>query len=152
MPKGKPVPRSRAGVRPYICVNNAAAAIEFYTKVFGAHELLRMTEANGRIAHADLEIGGQVMQISDEYPDVGFKSPNRFGGSPVTLTLYVDDVDRVARTFVAHGGKVQHAVADQFYGDRGGKFVDPFGHVWWIATRVEDLTPEQIEARAYAQL
>jgi len=145
-PKGKLVPRSRAGVRPYLCVSDASAAIDFYVEVLGAYELMRMAESDGRVAHAELDIDGLVLQISDEYPDLGFKSPKRFGGSPVTLTLYVADIDDVARKFVAQGGKQLTPVSEQSSGDRGAKFLDPFGHAWWIATRAEDHTLEQLQA------
>jgi PhnB protein len=151
MSKVSPIPEGRAGVRPYICVNDAALAITFYTNVFGAKELIRLAEPGGKIGHAELEIGGQVLQLSDEYVEFGVKSPTSIGGSPVTLTLYVEDADRVAKTFIAHGGREQRPIADQFYGDRGGKFIDPFGHIWWIATRIEDLTPAQMQERARAQ-
>jgi PhnB protein len=134
-------------VRPYLCVTDAAAAIDFYVEVFGAYELMRMAEPNGRVAHAELDIDGLVLQISDEYPDLGFQSPKRFGGSPVTLTLYVDDVDRVARLFVEMGGKQLSPVSEQYSGDRGAKFLDPFGHAWWIATRAEDHTLDQMRAQ-----
>lgn len=147
----KAVPIGREGVGPYLCVNDAAGAIEFYKKVFGARELMRLTEPSGKVGHAELDIGGRILQLADEYPELGVKSPLSIGGSPVTLTLYVDDVDKVAKELVASGGKEVRAVADQFYGDRGGKFSDPFGHVWWLATHVEDLSPEQLKERALAQ-
>lgn len=147
----KPIPSGREGVSPYLCVSDAARAIEFYKAVFGARELMRLTEPSGKVGHAELEISGRVLQLADEYPELGVKSPTAIGGSPVTLTLYVPDVDRVAEAFLAHGGREVRALADQFYGDRGGKFSDPFGHIWWISTHTEDLTPEQLQERAKQQ-
>ncbi|HEY2733112.1 MAG TPA: VOC family protein [Polyangiales bacterium] len=147
----KAIPVGQEGPRPYICVKDGAAPISFYAKALGATEKYRLAEPGGRIGHAELLIGGSVLMLSDEYPDAGVKSPSTIGGSPVTLSLYVADVDRVAQTFVAAGGKVVREVSDQFYGDRGGKFEDPFGHIWWIATHKEDVSPEEMQRRAAAQ-
>jgi PhnB protein len=138
-------------VTPYLCVDGAAGAIEFYKKAFGATELFRLADPGGRIGHAELALGDGRLMLSDEYPDWGVRGPAAVGGSPVTLQLYVADVDSVARTFVAAGGKEVRPIADQFYGDRGGKFEDPFGHVWWIATHKEDVSPEEMKVRAAKQ-
>lgn len=146
----KPIPEGYRGPTPYITVNNGAAAIEFYKQVFGAVEQMRLAEPNGRIGHAELKIGAGVIMLSGEYPDIGVLSPQTIGGSPVAIHVYVEDVDTVFARAVAAGAKVLRPVGDQFYGDRAGKFADPFGHVWFCATHKEDVSPEEIERRAAA--
>ena len=148
--RAKPIPEGYPGVTPYLCVGDAAAAIEFYAKAFGAAEIVRIGAPGGKIGHAEIRIAGAPIMLSDEYPDTGVRSPRALGGSPVTMHLYVEDVDAFAGRAVAAGAKVLRPVADQFYGDRGGKFEDPFGHIWWIATHQEDVSAEEMRRRAEA--
>jgi PhnB protein len=129
-------------------VGNAAGAIEFYKEAFGAVEVMRLDEAGGRVGHAELRIGRAIIYLSDEYPEMDVRGPESFGGSPVTIHLYVEDVDSVVSKAERAGAKIVRPVADQFYGDRGGKLVDPFGHAWWIATHKEDVSPEEMRSRA----
>ena len=147
----KPVPDGYHSVTPYLIVKGAARAIEFYARAFGAVELMRMPEPDGRIGHAEVRIGDSPVMLADEHPEIGAKSPQTFGGSPVTLLLYVEDVDTTVARAVAAGAKLTRAVADQFYGDRSGAVTDPFGHVWFVATHVADVQPEEMERRRAAQ-
>ena len=144
----KPIPDGYHAITPYLIARNASAAIEFYKKAFGATETFRMAQPDGRVGHAELKIGDSVFMLADEFPEMGVKSPAALGGTPLTLLLYVADVDAAAARAVAAGAKVKRPVKDQFYGDRSGTFEDPFGHVWTIATHKEDLSAEQIERRA----
>jgi PhnB protein len=146
----KPIPEGYHTVTPYLIVKNAARAIEFYKKAFGATELMRMAEPSGRIGHAEIRIGDSPIMLADEVPEMGFRSPESFGGSPVSILLYVEEVDAVFNQAVAAGAKVQRPVADQFYGDRTGGVTDPFGHIWYIATHKEDVSPEEMRKRAAA--
>jgi PhnB protein len=146
----KPIPEGYHTVTPYLIVRNAARAIEFYKKAFGATELMRMAEPSGRIGHAEIRIGDSPIMLADEVPEMGFRSPESFGGSPVSILLYVEEVDAVFNQAVAAGAKVQRPVADQFYGDRTGGVTDPFGHTWYIATHKEDVSPEEMRKRAAA--
>jgi PhnB protein len=151
MSQVKPIPAGQHSITPYLVIKDAAKAIEFYKKAFGAKELMRMADPNGdRIGHAELEIGDSRIMLADEYPDFGFRSPEAYNGTPVSLLLYVEDVDKVSRQAVAAGAKELRAVADQFYGDRMGTFQDPFGHVWSIATHVEDVSVDEMQKRAAA--
>lgn len=143
-----PVPKDRHGVIPYMAVAGCASAIDFYTKVFGATETFRMQQPDGRVGHAELAIGGGVIYLCDEFPDYGTVGPLSVGGTPVMLHLYVTDVDAVAQRALDEGATMLRPVEDQFYGDRGGKLRDPFGHVWWIGTHIEDVSPEELRARA----
>ena len=147
----KPIPAGAQAVTPYMSIAGASDAIDFYKRAFNAREIMRVNGPNNTVGHAEIEIGGSRIMLADEFPDMGFRGPKSWGGSPVHLHLYVEDVDVVARTAVAAGGKLIRAVADQFYGDRSGAVEDPFGHVWHIATHKEDLTAEEIEARAGRQ-
>lgn len=142
---------SQPAITPYLCCKDAARAIDFYKRAFDAVEETRMAEPNGRIGHAQLRIADAAIMLSDEYPEMNVLSPQSIGGSPVALHLYVGDVDQVAKQAVAAGAKVVRAVADQFYGDRTGTFEDPFGHHWFIATRKEELSGEEVQKR-YADL
>jgi PhnB protein len=142
------VPEGYHSVTPYLAVDDAAGAIAFYKKAFGATEVMRMPAPGGKVGHAEIEIGGSRIMLADEYPDMGFRSPKAYGGSPVGLHLYVADVDAVARQAVAAGAKQLRPVKDQFYGDRTGSFEDPFGHVWHVATRKEDLSQDELKRRA----
>jgi PhnB protein len=144
----RPVPEGYHSVTPYLVVDGAAGAIEFYKKAFGATEVLRMAAPGGRVGHAEIRIGDSLIMLADEHPDMGARGPKAFGGSPVTLHLYVADVDAVARQAVAAGAKERRPVKDQFYGDRSGTFEDPYGHVWHIATHKEDLSPDELKRRA----
>jgi PhnB protein len=143
----KPIPEGYHSVTPYLIVDGAADAIEYYKKAFGATELFRMPMPGGKIGHAELKIGDSPIMLADEHPEMGYKSPTSWGGSPVSLMLYVDDVDAVFKQAIAAGGKEQRAVQDQFYGDRSGTFADPFGHVWTVSTHKEDVSMEEMEQR-----
>lgn len=147
-PNITPIPADRPRLGPYITVRDGGAAIEFYRRAFGAVETNRMSDPNGKVGHAELRIGDAVMMLSDEFPEYGARSPETIGGSPVMLHLYVEDVDAVVESAVAAGATLAEPVADQFYGDRGGKLVDPFGHRWWIASRVEEVSDEEAKRRA----
>jgi PhnB protein len=144
----KPIPDGYPQVTPYLHIDGAAAAIDFYTTVFSAKERMRMAAADGRIGHAELELGDSVIMLSDEYPEMGVKGPRSVGGTPVTLSVYVDDVDAVFDRAVRAGATALRPVENQFYGDRSGQFEDPFGHRWSIATHVEDVSPEEMNRRA----
>ena len=135
---------------PYLIVQDAAAAIDYYKKAFGAKEVMRMPGPDGKIGHADLIIGGGHVMLADESPQMGHRGPKSIGGSPVSLCLYVDDVDSVVDRAVAAGGTLTRPVADQFYGDRTGGLTDPFGHIWFVMTHVEDVSNEEMEKRAAA--
>ena len=130
----RPVPEGYHAVTPYLILKGAAAAIEFYHKAFGAKEVLRIDGPGGTIGHAEVLIGNSHVMLADEAPDMGFRGPQSFGGSPVSLVLYVEDVDATVERAVAAGGKVVRPVKDQFYGDRTGGVEDPFGHAWYVAT------------------
>jgi PhnB protein len=145
--KVKPVPQGYEGVIPYLCVRDAAGAIEFYKDVFSATEIMRLTDPGGMIGHAELRIGGMSIMLSEESPDMDMRGPQLLGGSPVSLVLYLEDVDAVASKAVAAGAKLLGAIEDQFYGDRTGKLEDPFGHIWMIATHIEDVSVEEIQKR-----
>jgi PhnB protein len=149
-PAVKPIPDNYPRVVPYLCVNAANAAIEFYRTVFDATERMRMPEPDGRIGHAELEIGTAVIMLSDEFPDLGVKSPPTIGGTPITLTLYVTDVDDVYQRAIDAGSTAVRPLTDQFYGDRTATFEDPFGHRWSIATHVEDVSAQDMAERAAA--
>jgi PhnB protein len=148
--KVKPIPENYPALTPYLCCKNAAAAIEFYKNVFGAREeeSMRMTTPDGKVGHSEIWIGNAVVMLADESPQMNFRSPQSIGGSPVTLVLYVNDVDEIANRAVAAGAKLVQPVADMFYGDRAGSIQDPFGHIWHIATHKEDLSPKEIKKRA----
>jgi PhnB protein len=142
------VPEGYHSVTPYLAVDDGARAIAFYKEAFGATEVMRMPGPGGKIGHAEIRIGDSRIMLADEYPDMGFRSPKAYGGSPVGLHLYVEDVDDVARQALAAGAKELRPVKDQFYGDRTGSLEDPFGHVWHIATRKEDLSSDELKRRA----
>ena len=144
----KTIPDGYHSVTPYLIITGAAEAIDYYKKAFGATELLRMPAPDGKIGHAEIKIGDSPIMLADEFPEMGYKSPQTLGGSPVSIMIYVADVDTVFDQAVAAGGKVQRPVKDQFYGDRSGTLEDPFGHVWHIATHKEDVSVEEMERRA----
>jgi PhnB protein len=144
----KPIPDGYPRISPYLCVDGAGAAIDFYAKVFGASERVRMPAPDGKIGHAELQFGDSVIMLSDEYPEMGIRSPKAVGGSPVTISVYVEDVDDVFDRAVEAGATALRQVEDQFYGDRSGQFEDPFGHRWSVATHIEDVPPEEMAKRA----
>ncbi len=144
----QPIPEGYPQVTPYLCVDGAAAAIDFYGAVLGATERMRMPAPDGKIGHAELQLGDSVIMLADESPEIGFRSPKAIGGSPVTLSVYVDDVDAVVARAEQAGATVVRPVETQFYGDRSGQFEDPFGHRWNVATHVEDVSPEEMGRRA----
>ena len=146
----KPIPDGYHSVTPYLIVSAAADAIDFYKKAFGAVELMRMPAPGGKVGHAEIKIGDSAIMLADEFPEMGYKSPTTLGGSPVSIMIYVDDVDTVFGQAIAAGGREQRPVKDQFYGDRSGTLEDPFGHVWHIATHKEDVSAEEMERRAGA--
>ena len=148
----KPIPDGYHAVTPYLIIEGASAAIDYYKKVFGATERMRMGAPGGRIGHAELTLGGSVIMLADEHPETGYRGPKAFGGSAVSLMLYVPNVDDVFRRAVEAGAKPRRPVADQFYGDRLGVLEDPFGHVWTIATHVEDVSPEEMRRRSEAMM
>lgn len=146
----KPIPEGYHSVTPYLIVNGGAAALDFYGRAFGAKEILRMPHGD-KIGHAEIKIGDSHVMLADEFPEMGAKGPKTIGGTPVTIHLYVEDVDKVFGQAVAAGAKATRPVKDQFYGDRAGEVEDPFGHKWYIATHKEDLSMEEIRKRAAAQ-
>lgn len=148
--KVKPVPEGYHTVTPYLVIKGAAEAIEFYKKAFGAKELFRMAQSDGRVGHAEIKIGDSPIMLADEYPEMGHLSPQTIGNSPVSILLYVEDVDQVFKQAIDAGAKEDRPVDDKFYGDRSGSLVDPFGHVWHIATHKEDVAPEEMAKRAAA--
>jgi PhnB protein len=148
----KPIPKGYNSVIPYLYIKGAAKAIEFYKSAFGATEFVRMPEPNGQIMHAELKIGDSMIMLSDEHPQMGALSPQSVGGTPVTLHLYVANVDAVTQKAVDAGAKLDRPVKDQFYGDRTGSLTDPFGHKWYVATHVEDVSPEELKKRAAAAM
>jgi len=141
------IPEGYRTVTPYLIVKGAAAAIEFYKKVFNATELMRMPMPNGKVGHAEIRIGDSRVMLSDEAPEWNTRAPDTIGGTAVGLALYVEDCDAVFNRAVSAGAKVDRPVADQFYGDRSGTIIDPFGHQWSIHTHKEDLSPEEIKER-----
>ncbi len=144
----KPIPEGYHTVTPYLAVNDAARAIDFYKRAFGAQERGRMEGPPGKIGHAELKIGDSIIMLSDEFPGAGCRAPQSLGGTTVNLFIYVKDVDAAFNQAVSAGAKVEMPVADQFWGDRYGKLTDPFGHSWALATHKEDVAPEEMRQRA----
>ena len=150
--RAKPVPEGFHTATPYLIIKGAAGAIEFYKKAFAATELMRMADPSGIVRHAEIKIGDSPFMITDENPAFPeWLSPQSRGGTPVHIYLYVDEVDAVFARAIAAGAKQLLPVQDQFYGDRSGALTDPFGHVWYIATHTEDVSPEEIKRRAASQ-
>ena len=143
----KAIPEGYYTVTPHLVVKDAGGAIEFYKKAFGAEEVFRMPGPGGKVMHAEVKIGNSHVMINDEMPDYGALGPQSIGGTPVTLHLYVNDVDSTFKRAIAAGGKEEMAVADMFWGDRYGKLVDPYGHKWSVATHKEDVSPEECARR-----
>ena len=148
----KPIPDGYPRVIPYLSVDGASAAIDFYTTVLGAKERMRMPGPDGKLGHAELEIGDSVIMLADTFPGMGNPSPKSLGGTPVSVMVYVDDVDSVFGRAIAAGATAESPVENQFYGDRSGQFVDPFGHKWFVATHVEDVPADEMEKRAAAAM
>jgi PhnB protein len=146
----KPIPDGYSSVTPYLIVSGAARALDYYKMAFGASELMRFDGPGGKIAHAEMQIGDSRVMLADESPEMGHKSPQSLGGSGTGLMLYVDDVDQTFERAVTGGGTVMKPVENQFYGDRSGSLTDPFGHVWTIATHVEEVAPEETQRRMEA--
>ncbi|MGW8764420.1 VOC family protein [Streptomyces sp. NPDC055815] len=144
----QPIPEGYPRVTPYLCVDGAAAAIDFYVSVLGATERMRMPAPEGRIGHAELELGNSLIMLADEFPEMNFRSPKAVGGTPITLHVYVEDVDSVFAEALTRGAKQLSPVKNEFYGDRTGQLEDPFGHRWNLSTHVEDVPPEEMEKRA----
>lgn len=142
----KPIPEGFRTVTPYLIIKGAAAALEFYKKAFGAVEVMRY-EDSGQIAHAEMRIGDSIVMLSDEHPQMGYKSPVTIGGTATGIHLYVEDVDALFNRAVAAGAKVTRPLVDQFYGDRTGSLVDPFGHMWSLGTHKEDVSEEEMRRR-----
>ena len=146
-------PEGYHNVTPYICVDGAARAIEFYKEAFGATEIMRMeAPGGGKIGHAEIRIGDSVIMLADEHPELDFRSPHTVGGSSAHFMIYDEDVDARVERAIAAGAKLTRPVKDQFYGDRAGGVQDPFGHHWHIATHVEDLSPEEVRRRMDAEM
>ena len=145
-----PVPQGYHSVTPYLIVDGATRALDWYAQALGARELMRLSAPEGRIGHAEIEIGDSRIMLADEAPEHDAKAPEAFGGSPVSLHLYVPDVDTTIAKAVAIGAEVKSQPEDKFYGDRMGSLLDPFGHTWHIATHVEDVPAEEIERRVAA--
>jgi PhnB protein len=143
-----PIPEGYPRVTPYLTIDGASAAIDFYTKVFGATERMRMPAPDGRLGHAEIAIGDSVIMLSDEYKEMGVLGPKSIGGTPVTINVYVEDVDSVFDRALQEGSKSLRDPENQFYGDRMGQFEDPFGHKWSVGTHVEDVPPDEMEKRA----
>ena len=148
--KTKPVPQGYHHITPYLIIKGAAAAMDFYKDVFGATEIMRMPQQDGRIGHAEMKMGDSFIMLADEYPEMDIVSPATLGNSTVGILLYVDDADATFNKAVSRGAKVNKPMADQFYGDRSGTVIDPFGHKWTIATHVEDVSPDEMERRMAA--
>jgi PhnB protein len=148
----KPIPDGYHTVTPSLAVDDAAEAIKYYKQAFGAKERMRMETPDGKIGHAELEIGDSLIMLSDPFPQASTKSPKEIGGTSASVFLYVEDVDAVVQRAVDKGATVTMEVADQFWGDRFGTVTDPFGHVWSIATHVEDVPPAEMEERAKAAM
>ncbi|HYK19685.1 MAG TPA: VOC family protein [Pyrinomonadaceae bacterium] len=145
----KPIPEGYHSLTPYLICDGAAEAIEYYKKAFGAVELFRM-DHGGKIGHAEMKIGDSPFMLADEHPEMGYRSPKALGGSPVSLMIYIEDVDTIYKQAIDAGGKEVKPLQDQFYGDRSGTLSDPYGHVWTVSTHKEDVTPEEMEKRLAA--
>ena len=148
----KPIPDGYPRVTPYLIVDGASAAIDFYKAVLGATERMRMDAPEGKVGHAELDIGDSVIMLADEAPEMDARSPRSVGGTPVSLHVYVEDADAVFERATQAGAKAMRPMEDKFYGDRMGSFEDPFGHHWHVATHVEDVPPEEMEERAAAAM
>ena len=144
----KPVPIGYSTVTPTLICKNASSALDFYKKAFGAKEISRFTDPKGHIAHAELQIGSSRLMLSEEYPEMDARGPQSLGGTPITLMMYVEHVDELFHQALLAGAKELRPVKDQFWGDRAGTLVDPYGHRWMVATRVEEVAGKELERRA----
>ena len=144
------IPPGHHTVSPYLAIKDAVKALEFYKKAFGATESYKLMMPDGRLGHAEIRLGDSVIMLSDEFPAYGGKAPQTLGGSPVSIHLYVEDVDGFFKRALAAGAKERKPVMDQFYGDRSGQLEDPFGHLWWVATHKDDNAPEEMQKRVQA--
>jgi PhnB protein len=144
----KPIPEGYPRVSPYLVVDDGAKAIDFYTQVLGATERMRMPAPGGKIGHAELQFDDSVVMLADAFPEMGYQSPKKVGGTPVTIGLYVEDVDKTFDAAVQAGAKALRPVENQFYGDRSGQIEDPFGHRWSLSTHIEDVPPDEMAKRA----
>src|SRR4029453_4536491 len=145
-----PIPEAYRGATPYLSVKDATDAIEFYKRAFGAREVIRVRQPDGKVAHAELRIGDAPIMLADEFPEINFRSPESIGGTPVNILIYFTDVDVLVDQATAAGAKLMRPVEDQSYGARVGVLEDPFGHSWSFATRIDDVSPENIQKRAAA--
>ena len=145
-----PVPDGYHSATPYLIVDGAARAIDFYKRAFDATELMRIPASGDRIGHAEIKVGDSVIMLADEHPDIHARGPQHYGGSPISILLYVDDVDALFKQAIAAGGTETRPVADQVYGDRSGSLKDPFGHSWHLSTHVEDVSMEELDRRMAA--
>lgn len=143
----KPIPDTHSSAIPYLIVSDASAAIAFYKTVFGAQELVCLAAPDGKVAHAEIQFGNVRIMLADEYPDMGYKSPKTIGGSAVSMLVYVQDVDAVHARALDAGSQSMMPVSDQFDGDRRGTIVDPFGHIWLLASRLENVSYPELQAR-----
>jgi PhnB protein len=150
MAKVKPVPDGYRNATPYMIVDGAARALDFYKRVFGATERMRIPGPGGKIGHAEFTVGDSIFMLADEHPEMGARGPRKFGGSPIGIMLYVPDVDATVKTAVAEGAKILQPVQDKFYGDRTGTIEDPFGHLWHVGTHKEDVPEDELRRRAAA--
>lgn len=148
----KPIPDGYHTATPYLIIDGAARAVEFYQRAFGATELMRMPGPDGRVMHAEIRIGDSPIMLADEVPEMGYRGPRAYGGTSVSLMLYVENIDAAFEKAVAAGATVLRPLQNQFYGDRSGTVADPFGHVWTLASHVEDVSPEEISARFEAMM
>ena len=148
--KAKPVPEGYHTATPYLIVDGAAKALDFYQRVFGATERMRMPGPGGKVGHAEINVGDSVIMLADEHPEIGARGPRAYGGAAVSLHLYVPDVDAVVTKAVAAGATLLRPVEDKFYGDRMGTIEDPFGHHWHVSTHLEDVPPDEMARRAAA--
>jgi len=146
----KAIPAGHRTVTPYLTIKNAAKALEFYKQAFAATETYKLLMPDGRLGHAEIRLGDSMIMVSDEFPEYGGKAPETLGGSPVSMHLYVEDVDAFFTRALATGAKERKPVMDQFYGNRSGQLEDPFGHLWWVATHTEDVAPEEMQTRVQA--
>ena len=152
MTKVKPIPDGYHSVTPYLYIDGAARAIDFYKQAFGAVEVMRLEASGGKIGHAEIKIGDSHVMLADEFPDMGARGPHTIGGTAVGLMVYLPDVDVVVDRAVKAGATLERPVENKFYGDRTGGIIDPFGHRWYISTHVEDVPPEEMEKRAAAAM
>ncbi|OGT34020.1 MAG: glyoxalase [Gammaproteobacteria bacterium RIFCSPHIGHO2_02_FULL_39_13] len=141
------VPVGYNSITPYLIIDRAVDAIQFYKKVFGAKEVMRMGKEDGKIGHAELQIGDTKIMLADEHPEMNARAPQTYGGSPVSIHLYINNVDAVVQRAITEGATLIRPVEDMFYGDRSGGVQDPFGHIWYVSTHVEDVTPAEIRKR-----